>query len=324
MAAIDHSRLSRRSVLAGAAAALAAGAVAVPARASAESPASPIRSAAALGDGLVALTAEGGDAASYAIRHLTVDAEQRVRLGDRLAVDLPAGFHPHSMAARGETMWVTGAADELVKTIAVEDGEVDLHRARPALLRIDGADAEFVELPVPPQIRSGVATSVALPGARGVAVAVEGCPDTGVVMITRSHLAFSADDGGTWRHGPIVEGLGEGYGTVLAAVDGQILVVTADGAGTQTAYSGTDTALELVATQEGVGRPMAAIPTADGGVSVFSDTDGQVNESRFAEGAPVEGPSSEGCGCAGEVVTVHGRLGAWLEIDDDAVRAQGL
>ncbi|WP_026928487.1 hypothetical protein [Glycomyces tenuis] len=296
----------------GLAAMFASGVAIAPAQASAQGSASSIRSAAAFGDGLVALTADAGAAAPYAIRHLVVDADQRVALGERLAVDLPSGFHPHSMAARDATLWITGAVDEAA---------ADASRARPALLRIDGDRVAFAELPVPAQIRSGVATSLTLPGARGIAVAVEGCPDAEITMITRSHLAFSADDGRTWRDGLIVEGLGEGYGTVLAAVGDRILVVTADGAGTQTSYTGVDTALELVATVQGAGRPMAAIPTADGEVSVFSDSGGEVRETRFAEDGLVREPSGEGCGCAGEIVAVHGRLGARLEIDADTASA---
>ena len=34
-------------------------------------------------------------------------------------------------------------------------------------------------------------------------------------------------------------------------------------------------------------------------------------------------PDAE-CGCAGEVIAIRGRPGAWLEVDDGVVRARGL
>ncbi|WP_026923471.1 hypothetical protein [Glycomyces arizonensis] len=343
--------MTRRTVLTGAAALLAAGITAAPGRAGASGAAPSIRSAAARGGELLALTADGEAAEPYAIRRFTVEDDGCVSLGERLPVDLPAGFHPHSMAARGEALWVTGAVDELVKTVTVDnrsdplsefgastdpgeadpalpDGvvDIDVYRARPALLRLQGDRSAFAELSVPAQIRSGAATAVALPGRRGLAVAIEGCPDADLAMITRSHLAFSADDGRTWRHVPLAEGLGEGYGTVLAATGDRLVAVTADGTGTQTMRSGSilRSGLELVATEDGAGRPMAAVPTADGEVSVFSDRDGKVSESRFGHSGRVnESPGTE-CGCAGEVVAIRGRTGAWLELDADTVRARGL
>lgn len=352
MAAIEGSPLTRRTVLTGAAALLVAGITAAPGRAGASGAAQSIRSAAARGGELLALIADGGAVEPYAIRRFTVENDGCVSLGERLPVDLPAGFHPHSMAARGETLWVTGAVDELVKTVTVDnrsdpplselgastdpgeadpalpDGvvDVDVYRARPALLRVQGDRSAFAELPVPAQIRSGAATAVALPGRHGLAVAVEGCPDTDLAMITRSHLAFSVDDGRTWRHVPLAEGLGEGYGTVLAATGDRLVAVTADGAGTQTIRSGSALrgGLELVATEDGAGRPIAAVPTDDGEVSVFSDRDGKVSESRFGRSGRVNESSGLECGCAGEVIAIRGLTGAWLELDADTVRARGL
>lgn len=351
MAATEYSRLTRRTVLTGAAAMLAAGVAAAPGTADAADPAPAIRSAAARGEELLVLTDDGDPAEVYAIRRLVVDAERRAGLGRRLPVEFPDGFHPHSIAARGRTLWVTGSVDELVKTITVDnrsdapgsdlgslrneadpmlpDAIVDIavHRARPALLRIEEERAAFVEFPVPGSIRSGAATAVALPGERGLAVAVEGCPDAGLAMITRSHLALSSDEGRTWRYSVLAEGLGEGYGTVLAAVGGRVFAVTADGAGTQTMRTGEatrDAALELVATEAGAGRPMAAVPTAEGEVDIFSDRDGRVGESRFGRGGRVGGTDRPDCGCAGEIVAIRGRPGAWLEIDADTVRVHGL
>lgn len=350
MVAIQRSSLTRRTVLSGAAAMLVAG-LAAPRRAAANGPAPEIRSAADFGGELLALTAEGELASPYALRRLSVDADRHVGLGDRLALDFPAGFHPHSMAARGRTLWVTGAVDELVKTVTVDNRsdalpprleslaragdadpalpdavvDIDVYRARPALLRFQDGWAAYVDLPAPAQIRSGAATAIALPGERAVAVVVEGAPQTGLAMITRSHLALSRDDGSTWRHGLVADGLGEGYGTVLAAAGERLYAVAADGEGNQSAYTGgIEAALGFVAAQEGAGRPMAAVPTGDGEVSVFSDRDGQVSKARFGREGRVLGPPDAECGCAGEIIAVRGRPGAWLEVDDGVVRAQGL
>lgn len=351
MVAIERSPLTRRTVLSGAAAMLVAGFAAAP-RAAAHGPAPEIRSAADYGGELLALTAEGESASPYALRRLAADADRRVSLGDRLALDFPAGFHPHSMAARGRTLWVTGAVDELVKTVTVDNRsdalpprfaslaspgdadpalpdavvDVDVYRARPALVRFRDGRASYVDLPAPAQIRSGAATAVALPGERAVAVVVEGAPETGLAMITRSHLALSPDDGRTWRHGLVADGLGEGYGTVLAAEGDRLYAVAADGEGNQSAYTGgtAEAALGFVAAQEGAGRPMAAVPTGEGEVSVFSDRDGQVSKARFGRRGRVLGPPDDECGCAGEVIAIRGRLGAWLEVDGGVVRAQGL
>ena len=112
-----------------------------------------------------------------------------------------------------------------------------------------------------------------------------------------------------------------------AAVGGRVFAVTADGAGTQTMRTGEatrDAALELVATEAGAGRPMAAVPTAEGEVDIFSDRDGRVGESRFGRGGRVGGTDRPDCGCAGEIVAIRGRPGAWLEIDADTVRVHGL
>ena len=350
MAAVEHSSLTRRTVLSGAAAMLVAGFTAEP-WAAANGSAPEIRSAADRGGDLLALTVEDAPAPSYAIRPLIVEADRRVGLGDRLAVDLPAGFHPHSLAARGRTLWITGAVDELVKTVTVDnrgdalppgfesladpgdadpalpDAVVDIavHRARPALLRVREGRASYVDLPVPAQIRSGAATALALPGENAIAVVVEGAPEPGLAVITRSHIALSADEGRTWRHGLLADGLGEGYGTVLAAAGERLYAVAADGEGNQTAHIGGVEGLpRLVAAQEGAGRPMAAVPVGEGEVHVFSDRDGQVSRARFGREGRVVDPSDAECGCAGEVLAVRGREGAWLEVDGGVVRARGL
>ncbi|MCH7229403.1 hypothetical protein L0U85_00775 [Glycomyces sp. L485] len=351
MATIEYSRFSRRTALTGAAAVLAAGITAAPPRAGAAGPASVIRSAAARGAERLALTADGDPSDAYEIRHFTVDADRRVALGERLAIDLPAGFHPHSMAARGETLWITGAVDEFVKTVTVDnrfdalperlrdladpddadpylpDGivDIDVYRARPALLRVQDSRPAFVELPTPEQMGSGAAMAIALLGNDDIAIAIEGCSDPDLAVISRSHLAVSVDDGRTWRYQSAAVGLGEGYGTVLASVGDRILAVTADGDGTQTLHVGRPgIGFERAAAQTGAGRPMAAIPTAEGSVSVYSDRDGKVSEARFtAEGRALESAGAA-CGCAGEVLAVQGLADAWLEADGDETRAQGM
>ncbi|GAB3656312.1 hypothetical protein GCM10028833_31830 [Glycomyces tarimensis] len=338
-------------MLTGAAAVLAAGITAAPPRPRAHGRASTIRSAASRGGELLALTADEEPDGFYDIRHLNVGDDQRAVLGERAGIGLPVGFHPHSMAARGETLWVTGAVDELVKTVTVDNRldalpdrlralvdpddadpalpddlvDIEIHRARPALLRISGGRSSYAELPVPELVQSGVASGIALHGERGIAVAVEGSSDPEFAIVNRSHLLLSSDDGRTWRDHPVAEALGEGYGTVLTAAGGRLLAVTGDADGNQTLHSTRPgTTPELVAARSGAGRPMAAIPTTEGDVSVYSDVDGQVSESRFtADGRALESAGTA-CGCAGEVIAVQGRAGAWLEADGDAVRARGV
>ncbi|GAB3994314.1 hypothetical protein GCM10029992_08330 [Glycomyces albus] len=59
---------------------------------------------------------------------------------------------------------------------------------------------------------------------------------------------------------------------------------------------------------------MAAVWTSDGVVRVFSDLYGEVRESRYTpDGRTIE--AAPECACAGEVLAIPGRAGAWLEAD---------
>ena len=283
-------------MLGGAAALLAAG-IASPARGHGAAP--PIRAAAARGGGLLALTDH------YQVRHLAV-TDGRAEAGEPVGLTLPEDFHPHSLAALGETLWITGAA------------ELAPDRAVPALVRADDSGADYVELPEADGIRSGVATSIAVLGSSGLAVAVEGCPDPHLALVTRSRIAVSGDAGASWEMQPLADGLGEGYGVRLAAVADRLFAVVADGAGNQSVLTGPlGEPLSEGARASGAGRPMAAV-YAEQAVSVFSDLDGRASESRYtADGRAVE--SSPECACAGEVLAIPGRAGAWLEAEDDRI-----
>lgn len=284
-------------MLGGAAAVLAAG-IASPARG--HGAAAPIRAAAVRGGELLALTED------YQIRRLAV-TDGRAQTCAPAGIDLPEDFHPHSMAALGEALWITGAV------------ELSPDRSLPALVRADDSGADYAELPVPDEIRSGVATSIAALGESGLAVAVEGCPDPHLALVTTSRLVASGDAGATWSPHPLADGLGEGYGTRLAPAGDRLFAVVADGAGTQTVHTGPPgTAPAAGATATGAGRPMAAIWTSGGVVRVFSDLYGKVRESRYTtDGAALE--TAPECGCAGEVLAIPGRAGAWLEADADRI-----
>ncbi|WP_158630383.1 hypothetical protein [Glycomyces terrestris] len=315
-------RLTRRTVLTGAAA-LVAGAAGVPAR-PARAAGNPQVCAAAAGwtgrDGeLLVLTAEPD--AGHALRVLEpVESAETVTgvLGPPLPLPLPADFTPHSMAAAGAILWVTGAR------------ELAPDRARPALVRVRDGVGAYVDLPVPEAIRSGIATA-ATPLGNGLAVAIEGGPDEHLAVLSRSHLAVSADGGRTWTEQPLASGLGEGYGTVLAETDRGLFAAVADGAGTQFAYTGrlTESAspalvLAPAGTVAGAGRPMAAV-AGDAHVSLYSDRDGTITETRFADGGTETGPggAARDCACLGQVLAVPGRPGLRLETDGTTIHIRG-
>jgi hypothetical protein len=312
--------LSRRTVLAGAAALIAAAGAGTLAPRRAHAAALPqIRAAAAGWTGhrgeILVLTADPETEADYALRLLEpgdpADPDAPAELGPPLQVPLPADFHPHSMAALGAVLWVTGA---------VELGH-DL--AQPALVRIEDGRAAYTALPVPDAIRSGVATAVAPLGDAGLAVVLEGCPDPHSAVVTRSHLAVSIDGARTWTEQRLASGLGEGYGTVLTGTGSGLFAATANQDGTQTIHIGAQEAgyrLGTVPTLPGTGRPMAAVAEADG-VSVFSERDGTVSRARYTiGGAPLEAAD---CACRGEVRAVPGSPGRWLETDGTAVHIRG-
>lgn len=305
MAVPEPPGLTRRSVLTGAAALLAAGTAGLTAPAPARAAGLPQLRAAAAGwtgrDGeLLVLTADPATEADYALRVL--HGTERAELGPPLPLTLPPGFHPHSMAALGDTLWITGAA------------ELAPDRARPALVRVRDDKAAYAALPVPKAIRSGVATAIAPAGTRGLAVVIEGGPDPHLAVITRAHLARTADGGRTWTDRPLATGLREGYGTVLTAHGTRLFIATGDGEGTQTirtcAGRGEPTRAAEVAD---AGRPMAAVASADH-VSVFSDRHGTITESLYTPtGSIVE--TAPDCACRGEVLAVPGRTGTRLETD---------
>ncbi|MFC3493349.1 hypothetical protein [Glycomyces rhizosphaerae] len=313
MAVPEPLGLTRRTVLTGAAALFAAGTAGLTVPRPARAAALPqIRAAAAgwIGRGgeLLVLTADPATETDFALRLLTAaaDPEGTAELGPSLPLPLPAGFHPHSMAALGDALWITGAVERV-------PGEV-----RPALIWIDEATAEYAELPVPKAIRSGIATAIAPVGDRGLAVVIEGCPDPHLTAISRSHLAVSKNHGRTWTGRPLASGLGEGYGTVLTETDHGLFIAVVDGDGTQTVRTtGKTGVLKQAARLPDAGRPMAAVAASDH-VSVFSDRDGTVAQTRFtAEGDVLE--SSPDCGCRGEILAVPGRRGTWLETDGSTI-----
>lgn len=315
MAISEPLGLTRRTVLTGAAALLAAGTAGFTVPRPARAATLPQIRAAAAGwtgrDGeLLVLTADPATESDYALRLLTPAEDPEAttaELGQAIPLALPADFHPHSMAALGSVLWITGAVERV-------PGEV-----RPALIWIEEATAEYAELPVPKAIRSGIATAIAPMGDRGLAVVIEGCPDSHLTAISRSHLAVSKDHGRTWTGRPIASGLGEGYGTVLTETDHGLFIAVVDGDGTQTVRTtGKTGVLKQAARLPDAGRPMAAVAASDH-VSVFSDRDGTVAQTRFtAEGDVLE--SSPDCGCRGEILAVPGRRGTWLETDGSTIR----
>jgi hypothetical protein len=321
MAIFEPLGLTRRTLLTGAAALLATGTAGItvrPARAqSADVPR--IRAAAAGWTGrngeLLVLTADAATGADYALRILEAGGSgTAAELGPPLPLPLPGAFHPHSMSALGPVLWITGAT------------ETASDQARPALVRIENGTSAYAALPIPDEIRSGIATAITPLGPDGLAVAIEGCSDPHLAVIAHSHLATSADRGRTWTGRPLATGLGEGYGTVMAETDRGFFAAIADGTGAQAIHFGTIANPALsgaaspsvpVTTLSGVGRPMAAVAGA-AHVSVFSDHDGTVTETRFTtEGTPLE--SSRTCDCRGEILAVPGRRGLWLEIDGSTV-----
>ncbi|MEU5155371.1 hypothetical protein [Glycomyces sp. NPDC021274] len=317
MAVPEPLGLTRRTVLTGAAALLAAGTAGLTAARPARAANLPqIRAAAAgwIGRGgeLLVLTADPATEADYALRLLkaTENPASGAELGPPLPLPLPSGFHPHSMAALGDTLWITGAT------------ELAPDQARPALVRVRDSRTAYADLPVPKAIRSGIATAITPVGDRGLAVAIEGCPDQHLAVITRAHLARTADAGRTWTERPLATGLGEGYGTVLTSHDGGLFVAIGSGEGAQAIHTaGARTALTRAATISDAGRPMAAVAAADH-VSVFSDHLGTVTETRFtAAGAPLE--AAPACACQGEIHAVPGRPGTWLETDGQTIHIRG-
>lgn len=315
----EPSRLTRRTLLAGAAVFAAESALGSPALAherksavgtrpvhSGEGPR--VHAAVDRNGELLVLTATDTE---YTLNVLEADGPTAAaELGPSLPLSLPADFHPHSMAVLGPVLWITGAL------------ETEPDRARPALVRVENGAAVYAALPIPSEIGSGLATAITTIGSEGLAVAVEGGPDSHLTALTRSHLALSSDGGRTWTERPLATGLGEGYGTAATATARGLFAIVADGDATQTvhiAFRGTRP--RRVATVPEAGRPMAAVAT-DAGVSVFSDRDGTVIETRYtAAGAPLE--STANCGCRGEVFAVPGRPGAWLETDGATVRIRG-
>lgn len=309
------SRLTRRVLLTGAAAFAAGTALGPPALAHEHLPAGTrpghpsgylrVHAAADLAGELYALTT-GEAAGTASIRPLLVDADGIAEFGPGLPAALPSGFHPHAMAALGDALWVTGAA---------ESGP---DAARPRLLRISGERVEPSALPLPPPLKTGVATAISALGPNGLAVVIEGSADAHMTAVSRSHLAYSRDAGRTWTHRPLAAGLGEGHGTALAAVADGVFAVVADGDGTQTVYTGTPRRPSAAATAPGAGRPMAVVP-GDAYVSVFSDHSGTVAETRYSRtGAILE--TAPWCRCVGELIAVQGRSGAWIEADGASVR----
>jgi len=315
MAVPEPLGLTRRTVLTGAAALLAAGTAGLTVPRPARAAGLPqIRAAAAgwtgRGGELLVLTADPATEADYAVRLLTPaeNPETGAELGPPLPLPLPAGFHPHSMAALGDTLWMTGAV------------ELGPDRARPALVRVRDAEAAYAPLPLPKTIRSGIATAVAPLGERGLAVAIEGCSDPHLAVITRAHLAVTANGGRSWTDRPLADGLGEGYGTVLTGTERGLFAVVANGEGAQTIRTGTR--LATAATLPDAGRPMAAVATPDH-VSVFSDRQGTVTETRFTHaGTPLE--AAPACACRGEILAVPGRPGTWLETDGQTIHIRGM
>ncbi len=326
MAVPEPLGLTRRTVLTGAAALLAAGTAGFTTQRPAHAADLPqIRAAAAGWTGrngeLLVLTADPATESDYALRLLTAAksvprsataAGTAAELGPPLPLPLPADFHPHSMTARGATLWITGTV------------EIAPDRARPALVRIEDATASYAELPIPKAIRSGIATAISPHGENGIAVVIEGCPDPHLAVITRSHLALSEDNGRTWTGRPIATGLVEGYGTVLTETDEGLFLAVAGGDGTQTVHTTSTTraaakrtVLTRSTTRPFTGRPMAAVATADH-VSIFTDHEGTVRESHFTlKGQPIE--SSLDCACQGEILAVPGRRGIWLETDGKTI-----
>lgn len=320
MAVPEPLGLTRRTVLTGAAALLAAGTAGLTVPRPARAAALPqIRAAAAgwtgRGGELLVLTADPATETDYALRLLTAAADPAAtaELGPPLPLPLPADFRPHSMAALGDTLWITGAV------------ELAPDEARPALVRLHESTSTYTELPVPGTIRSGIATAIAPHGAHGLAVAIEGCPDRHLAVITSAHLALSDDNGRTWTGRPIAAGLGEGYGTVLTETDQGLFIAVGNGEGTQTIHAtrfgmrpeSTRGRFPRSATLTDAGRPMAAIAAA-GHISVFSDHHGTVTETRFtSDGTPLE--SSPACACQGEILAVPGSPGTWLETDGQTI-----
>lgn len=312
--------LTRRTVLTGAAALLAATAAGTAAPRPARAAALPQIRAAAAGwtghDGeLLVLTADPATETDYALHLLeAAGPDAPAELGPPLPIPLPAAFHPHSMAARGGVLWVTGT------------DELGHDRARPALVRIEDGAADHTPLPVPRAIRSGIATGVAPFGTGGLAVVLEGGPDPHAAVVTRSHLAVSVDGGRTWTQRRLASGLGEGFGTVLTATDRGLFAATADRTGAQTLHVGAPgRRLDAVPAASRAGRPMAAVVEA-GGVSVFSDLDGTVGLARYTSGGAPLGAVEEraaACACRGEILAVPGRPGTWLETDGITIHIRG-
>jgi hypothetical protein len=312
MAVPEPLGLTRRTILTGAAALLAAGTAGISAPRPVHAADVPQIRAAATGwtgrNGELLVLSADPAGTDYTLRILQpADPNTAAELGPPLPLPLPADFHPHSMAALGPALWITGAV------------ETAPDRARPALVRMANGTATYVAMPIPNEIRSGIATAITSSGAGGLAVAIEGCPDPHLAAITRSHLADSPDGGRTWTERPLAVGLGEGYGTVLTATERGLFAAVADGAGTQTVHLGGPNR-DPVATLSGAGRPMAAVAATDY-VRVFSDRDGAVTEHRFTtEGAPFESAGS--CACRGEILAVPGSRGLWLEVDGATVHVR--
>lgn len=211
-------------------------------------------------DGYAGLVATGGEAP--AVHRLHVEADQRVRVGQRLAATLPAQAQPWGIAATGDTLWVTGTVGHLAEVVRVDnriDGipeefrevaaagdpdlpddvvDVEVWHYRPVLYATDGESVTPVDLPVPAEIRWGAATAVATDGERILAVALDGCPDPDAAIITRSHLAVSTDGGQTWRQWLLDDALREGYATTLTVAGGRLVAACVDGDGNRRVRQG--------------------------------------------------------------------------------------
>jgi len=253
-----------------------------------------IRAATVWGDAYAALVGAADD--HVTITRLHVGADRSVTVGEDLGVAWPHGFQPWGIAAIGERLLVTGSLASLFEVVTVDnrsdalppglrelagDGDPGLPDAiidyevwhyRPALVAVEGGRVERVALPVPNGIGWGAATGIATDRVTKIAVAMDGCPDPDAHVITRCHLAVSADGGVTWQEQLVDRGLREGYATTLAGDGSSFFAVTVTGEGHRTVRRGvlgTDPSLTVVDSTDGAGPVRAVVANADGGVRLF-------------------------------------------------------